>query len=64
VGRVTIDLRKTSESSETSVYQYLIAVDGLEGFGKPQPVEPPELGPISMEPMVGGLHHRYYRQVA
>jgi putative transposase len=27
-------------------------------------VEPPELGPISLEPMVGGLHHRYYRQAA
>ena len=27
-------------------------------------VEPPELGPISAEPMVGGLHHRYYRQAA
>ena len=27
-------------------------------------VEPPELGPISAEPMVGGLHPRYYRQAA
>ena len=27
-------------------------------------VEPTELGPISIEPMVGGLHHRYYRQAA
>jgi transposase InsO family protein len=27
-------------------------------------VEPPELGSISAEPMVGGLHHRYFRQAA
>ena len=27
-------------------------------------IEPPELGPISTEPMVGGLHHRYFRQAA
>ena len=31
---------------------------------RPRPVEPPDLGPISTEPMVGGLHHRYYRQAA
>jgi transposase InsO family protein len=30
----------------------------------PRPVEPPELGPICTESMVGGLHHRYYRQAA
>jgi transposase InsO family protein len=30
----------------------------------PRPVEPPELGPICSESMVGGLHHRYYRQAA
>ena len=30
----------------------------------PRPVEPPELGPICTEPMVGGLHHRYFRQAA
>ena len=38
------------------------------GLGKdcprPRPIEPPELGPISTEPMVGGLHHRYFRQAA
>ncbi len=27
-------------------------------------VQPPESGPISSEPMVGGLHHRYFRQAA
>jgi transposase InsO family protein len=29
-----------------------------------RPVQPPESGPISSEPMVGGLHHRYFRQAA
>ena len=29
-----------------------------------RPVEPPELGPISIIPMVGGLHHRYFRRAA
>jgi hypothetical protein len=27
-------------------------------------VEPPHLGPINAEPMVGGLHHQYFRQAA
>jgi hypothetical protein len=27
-------------------------------------VEPPELGPINIEPMVGGLNRHYYRQAA
>ena len=31
---------------------------------KSRAVEPPELGPINSEPMVGGLHHRYFRQAA
>jgi transposase InsO family protein len=31
---------------------------------KPRPVEPIDLGPVNSEPMVGGLHHRYYRQAA
>ncbi len=31
---------------------------------KSRPVEPIDLGPIKSEPMVGGLHHRYYRQAA
>ena len=29
-----------------------------------RPVQPPELGVIDEEPMVGGLHHRYIRQAA
>jgi putative transposase len=29
-----------------------------------RPVETPDLGPISAEPMVGGLHHRYFREAA
>jgi transposase InsO family protein len=29
-----------------------------------RPVEPPEFGRIRTEPMVGGLHHRYFRQAA
>ncbi len=31
---------------------------------KPRPVEHIDLGPVNSEPMVGGLHHRYYRQAA
>ncbi|MCK4412555.1 MAG: hypothetical protein KAY32_03320 [Candidatus Eisenbacteria sp.] len=31
---------------------------------KARPVEPPHLGVIRAEPMVGGLHHRYFRQAA
>ena len=31
---------------------------------KSRPVEQPDLGPINSEPMVGGLHHRYYRKAA
>lgn len=31
---------------------------------RPRPVEPLELGPVNAEPMVGGLHHRYFRQAA
>ena len=29
-----------------------------------RPVEPPHLGVIRAEPMVGGLHHRYFRNAA
>ena len=29
-----------------------------------RPIQPPESGIISSEPMVGGLHHRYFRQAA
>ncbi len=31
---------------------------------KPRPVESPEFGAIHSESMVGGLHHRYFRQAA
>lgn len=31
---------------------------------KTRPVQPYESGVISSEPMIGGLHHRYYRQAA
>jgi putative transposase len=31
---------------------------------RPRPVEPPDLGTIRAEPMVGGLHHRYFRKAA
>ena len=27
-------------------------------------VEPPEIGPIASRPILGGLHHRYYREAA
>lgn len=30
----------------------------------PRPVDPPDHGPIQSEPMVGGLHHRYFRRAA
>jgi putative transposase len=29
-----------------------------------RPLEPSELGPISIKSMVGGLHHHYFRQAA
>lgn len=31
---------------------------------KPRPIQPPEAGRIIAIPQVGGLHHRYERQVA
>jgi putative transposase len=31
---------------------------------KTRPIQLPESGLISSEPMVGGLHHRYFRQAA
>jgi len=31
---------------------------------RPRPVEPSDLGPIHSESMIGGLHHRYFRQAA
>jgi hypothetical protein len=30
----------------------------------PRPIEPPDLGFVSADPMVGGLHHRYFRRAA
>jgi transposase InsO family protein len=30
----------------------------------PRAIELPDLGPVQSEPVVGGLHHRYYRQAA
>jgi hypothetical protein len=30
----------------------------------PRLVEPPSARPIKKRPMVGGLHHRYYREAA
>jgi len=31
---------------------------------EPRPVEPPETGPIQVEAILGGLHHRYSRRAA
>ena len=31
---------------------------------EPRPIQPPEIGPVVALPQVGGLHHRYQRQVA
>ena len=31
---------------------------------RPRPVESLELGSVNAEPMVGGLHHRYFREAA
>jgi transposase InsO family protein len=30
----------------------------------PRSIENPDLGSVQSEPMVGGLHHRYFRQAA
>ena len=31
---------------------------------EPREIEPPELGLVSSRPVLGGLHHRYFRQAA
>jgi len=31
---------------------------------EPRPVQPPHEGPFISEPVLGGLHHRYYREAA
>ena len=31
---------------------------------EPRAAEPPEIGPVVYEPVLGGLHHRYFRQAA
>jgi len=38
------------------------------GLGKdapePRPIQNQDVGPVASEPVLGGLHHRYYRQAA
>jgi transposase InsO family protein len=52
----------------TSYVRYYHEARTHLGLGKdcpvPRPVEPPDLGSVSEEPMVGGLHHRYFREAA
>ncbi|MCP4290650.1 MAG: transposase [bacterium] len=31
---------------------------------EPRGIHPPDLGPVTSEPVLGGLHHHYYRQAA
>ena len=39
-----------------------------QGLGQQTPggrkIEPPEMGPVKCRPVLGGLHHRYYRKAA
>ena len=52
----------------TSYFRYYHGSRTHLGLGKdcpvPRPVEPPSLGSVSERPMVGGLHHRYFRKAA
>lgn len=66
---VVLDLRgPQAEYIEQSSYGMLASARthlGLEKDGpEPRSVEPPDSRKIQAEPMVGGLHHRYYRQAA
>jgi transposase InsO family protein len=46
-------------------YHYSRTHLGLaKDYPEPRSVEYPDLGLINSEPMVGGLHHRYYRRAA
>jgi transposase InsO family protein len=51
-----------------SYFRYYHGTRTHLGLGKDcpvaRPVEPPDLGSVSEEPMVGGLHHRYFRKAA
>jgi putative transposase len=52
----------------TSYFRYYHEARTHLGLGKdcpvPRRVEPPDLGPVCEQPMVGGLHHRYFRKAA
>ena len=52
----------------TSYFRYYHRSRTHMGLGKdcpvPRPVESPSLGSVSERPMVGGLHHRYFRKAA
>jgi transposase InsO family protein len=52
----------------SSYFRYYHGSHTHLGLGKDcpvhRPVEPPDLGCVSVQPMVGSLHHRYFRQAA
>ena len=31
---------------------------------EPRPIQNQDVGPMNSEPILGGLHHRYYREAA